>query len=120
MGLPWPNGCDQTSSSADSTSGAQREAIRHYALAETLLEPRVWLLTLVYFGQNVSGCGFVLFLPQIVRGHSWAPLCCWYWVTTGDWNRRRGCRSASAVHSIRRGSWNWRADRMPLLYVLLY
>jgi len=45
---------------------AQREAIRHYALAETLLEPRVWLLTLVYFGQNVSGYGFVLFLPQIV------------------------------------------------------
>jgi hypothetical protein len=63
MGLPWPNGCDQTSSSADSTSGAQREAIRHYALGETLLEPRVWLLTLVYFGQNVSGYGFVLFLP---------------------------------------------------------
>jgi ACS family tartrate transporter-like MFS transporter len=45
---------------------AQREAIRHYALGETLLEPRVWLLTLVYFGQNVSGYGFVLFLPQIV------------------------------------------------------
>ena len=26
----------------------------------------MWLLTLVYFGQNVSGYGLVLFLPQIV------------------------------------------------------
>lgn len=45
---------------------AQRESIRHYRLGETLVNPRVWLLTLVYFGQNVSGYGFVLFLPQIV------------------------------------------------------
>jgi MFS transporter, ACS family, tartrate transporter len=45
---------------------AQREAIRHYALGETLRNPRVWLLTLVYFGQNVTGYGLVLFLPQIV------------------------------------------------------
>jgi MFS family permease len=44
----------------------QRESIHHYALGETLLNPRVWMLTLVYFGQNVSGYGFVLFLPQIV------------------------------------------------------
>ena len=48
------------------TERAQREAIHHYALGETLMNPRVWLLTLVYFGQNVSGYGFVLFLPQIV------------------------------------------------------
>ncbi len=46
---------------------AQREAVRHYALGETLRNGRVWLLTLVYFGQNVSGYGFVLFLPQIVK-----------------------------------------------------
>jgi MFS transporter, ACS family, tartrate transporter len=45
---------------------AQREAIRHYALGETLRNPRVWLLTLVYFGQNVSGYGLILFLPQII------------------------------------------------------
>ncbi len=45
---------------------AQREAIRHYALGETLRNPRVWLLTLVYFGQNMTGYGLVLFLPQIV------------------------------------------------------
>jgi ACS family tartrate transporter-like MFS transporter len=45
---------------------AQQESIRHYGLGETFLNPRVWLLTLVYFGQNVSGYGFVLFLPQII------------------------------------------------------
>lgn len=45
---------------------ARRESIRHYGLGETLLNPRVWLLTLAYFGQNVSGYGLVLFLPQIV------------------------------------------------------
>lgn len=46
---------------------AQRESIRHYALGETLRNPRVWALTLIYFGQNVTGYGFVLFLPQIVK-----------------------------------------------------
>jgi ACS family tartrate transporter-like MFS transporter len=46
---------------------AQREAIHHYGLGETLRNGRVWLLTLVYFGQNVSGYGFALFLPQIVK-----------------------------------------------------
>jgi MFS transporter, ACS family, tartrate transporter len=46
---------------------AQRERIRHFALGETLRNPRVWALTLVYFGQNVTGYGFVLFLPQIVK-----------------------------------------------------
>ena len=48
------------------TEREQREAIRHYALGETLRNPRVWLLTLVYFGQNMSGYGLVLFLPQII------------------------------------------------------
>jgi nitrate/nitrite transporter NarK len=46
---------------------AHRESIRHFALGETLRNGRVWLLTLVYFGQNVSGYGFALFLPQIVK-----------------------------------------------------
>jgi MFS family permease len=46
---------------------AQRERIRHFALGETLRNGRVWALTLVYFGQNVTGYGFVLFLPQIVK-----------------------------------------------------
>jgi MFS family permease len=45
----------------------QKESIRNYSLKETMRHPRVWLLTLVYFGQNVSGYGLVIFLPQIVR-----------------------------------------------------
>ena len=45
---------------------SHKEAIRHYSFAQTMRNPRVWLLTLVYFGQNMSGYGLVLFLPQIV------------------------------------------------------
>jgi MFS transporter, ACS family, tartrate transporter len=43
-----------------------KEARHTYSLTETMRHPRVWLLTLVYFGQNVSGYGLVIFLPQIV------------------------------------------------------
>ncbi|MBO0737132.1 MAG: MFS transporter [Alphaproteobacteria bacterium] len=46
---------------------AQRERIRHFVLGEALRNGRVWALTLVYFGQNVTSYGFVLFLPQIVK-----------------------------------------------------
>ena len=46
---------------------SQRELIRHYRLGETMCNPRVWALTLIYFGQNVTGYGVVLFLPQIVK-----------------------------------------------------
>lgn len=46
---------------------AQREAIRHYKLGETLRNSRVWLLTAVYFGQNMTGYGLAFFLPQIVK-----------------------------------------------------
>lgn len=46
---------------------AERERIRHFALGEALRNGRVWALTLVYFGQNVTSYGFVLFLPQIVK-----------------------------------------------------
>jgi MFS family permease len=46
---------------------AHRERIRHFALGDALSNGRVWALTLVYFGQNVTGYGFVLFLPQIVK-----------------------------------------------------
>jgi MFS transporter, ACS family, tartrate transporter len=48
------------------TERSQKEALRNYSLAQTMRHPRVWLLTLVYFGQNVSGYGLVIFLPQIV------------------------------------------------------
>jgi len=45
----------------------QRERIRHFALGETLRNPRVRALTSVYFGRNVTGYRFVLFLPRIVK-----------------------------------------------------
>jgi MFS transporter, ACS family, tartrate transporter len=45
----------------------QREAVHSYELREALVNPRVWLLTLVYFGQNVSNYGLLIFLPQIVK-----------------------------------------------------
>jgi cyanate permease len=44
----------------------QKDAIHGYSFAETMRNPRVWLLTLVYFGQNMTGYGLVIFLPQIV------------------------------------------------------
>ncbi len=49
------------------TERARREAVRHFGLGEALSNGRVWLLTLVYFGQNVAGYGLVIFLPQIIK-----------------------------------------------------
>lgn len=46
---------------------AQRESVRRYGLGEAMFNPRIWLLTLVYFGQNVSNYGLLIFLPQIVK-----------------------------------------------------
>lgn len=46
---------------------AQREAVHRFELGETMRNVRVWLLTLVYFGQNVSNYGLLLFLPQIIK-----------------------------------------------------
>jgi ACS family tartrate transporter-like MFS transporter len=43
-----------------------KESVHNYSFAETMRTPRVWLLTLVYFGQNMTGYGLVIFLPQIV------------------------------------------------------
>jgi MFS family permease len=45
----------------------RREAIRSYTLKEALLDRRVLLLSLVYFGGTFSGYGIVLFQPQIVH-----------------------------------------------------
>jgi MFS family permease len=47
---------------------AQREAIRKFSLGETFANPKVCLLTLAYFGQNVSSYGLLLFMPLIVKG----------------------------------------------------
>jgi MFS transporter, ACS family, tartrate transporter len=46
---------------------SQREAIRHYSLKDVLLDKRVLLLSLVYFGGTFAGYGIVLFQPQIVH-----------------------------------------------------
>jgi MFS transporter, ACS family, tartrate transporter len=45
----------------------QREAIRHYSLKQALLDKRVLLLSLVYFGGTFASYGIVLFQPQIVN-----------------------------------------------------
>jgi len=47
---------------------AQREAVRTYSLGQAFSNPKIWLLTLAYFGNNVSGYGLVFFLPLIVKG----------------------------------------------------
>jgi MFS transporter, ACS family, tartrate transporter len=45
----------------------QRESVHRYNLKDTLRNPRVWGLTIGYFGQNMAGYGLVIFLPQIVH-----------------------------------------------------
>ena len=45
-----------------------QEAVHNHSFADAMRHPRVWLLTLVYFGQNMTGYGLVIFLPQIVNG----------------------------------------------------
>jgi MFS transporter, ACS family, tartrate transporter len=47
---------------------AQREAVRKYSLGQAFSNPKMWLLTLAYFGQNMSSYGLVFFLPLIVKG----------------------------------------------------
>jgi len=49
------------------TERDQREAVRRYSLGEALRNPRVLLLSLVYFGATYSAYGLVLFQPQIVH-----------------------------------------------------
>jgi MFS transporter, ACS family, tartrate transporter len=44
-----------------------QEAIRHFELGQALRNPRMWAFTLVYFGQNFTGYGLSLFLPEIMR-----------------------------------------------------
>jgi MFS family permease len=47
---------------------AQREAVRKFSLGQAFGHPRMWLMTVTYFGQNVSSYGILMFLPLIVRG----------------------------------------------------
>ncbi len=45
----------------------QRETVRRFEFWETMRNSRVWLLTLVYFGQNVANYGLLLFLPTLIK-----------------------------------------------------
>ncbi len=47
---------------------AQREAVRKYSLGEAFANPKIWLCTLAYVGQNFSTYALVFFLPLIVKG----------------------------------------------------
>lgn len=47
---------------------AQKEAVRKFSLVEAFSDYKIWLLTLAYFGQNISSYGLVFFLPLIVKG----------------------------------------------------
>jgi len=46
----------------------QREAVRKFSLLGAFTNYKLWLLTLAYFGQNISSYGLVFFLPLIIKG----------------------------------------------------
>jgi ACS family tartrate transporter-like MFS transporter len=46
---------------------AQREAVRRYGTIEALLNPRVWLFVVVYFGYTSASTVVAFFLPQMVK-----------------------------------------------------
>jgi len=45
----------------------QREAARRYSITQALMDPKVLLLSLVYFGAVATNYGLSFFLPQIVK-----------------------------------------------------
>jgi D-galactonate transporter len=45
----------------------QRETVRRYSVTDALLNPKVWALSLVYFGAVATNYGLSFFLPQIVK-----------------------------------------------------
>ena len=45
----------------------QRETVRQYSVRDALLDPKVWALSLVYFGAVATNYGLSFFLPQIVK-----------------------------------------------------
>jgi nitrate/nitrite transporter NarK len=47
---------------------AQREVIRKFSFLEVFFDPKIWLLTAAYFGQNMVNYGLTFFLPLIVQG----------------------------------------------------
>jgi len=46
---------------------SQRKAARHYSVKDALLNPKVFALSLVYFGAVATNYGSSFFLPQIVK-----------------------------------------------------
>ncbi len=46
----------------------QRQAVRDYSVRQSLVDPRVLGLSLVYFGAVATNYGLSFFLPQIVKG----------------------------------------------------
>jgi ACS family tartrate transporter-like MFS transporter len=46
----------------------QREAVHKYSLGEAFCNPKIWLLSVAWFGQNVATYGLVIFMPLIVKG----------------------------------------------------
>jgi nitrate/nitrite transporter NarK len=46
---------------------AEREAVHKYSLGEVFYNPRVWLLSLCWFGMSASNYGLAYFLPLIVK-----------------------------------------------------
>ncbi len=49
------------------SENVQRETVRRYHLGEALINPRVWLFVVAYFGQGSVSMVVALFLPQIIR-----------------------------------------------------
>ena len=49
------------------SENAQRETVHRYHLGEALINPRVWLFVVAYFGQGSVSMVVALFLPQIIR-----------------------------------------------------
>ena len=47
---------------------SQRETVRHYRVADALLNPLVWIVALAGTGINAAAYGLILFLPQIIHG----------------------------------------------------
>lgn len=50
------------------TERAKREKVRKFSLFEAFIDPKIWLLTIAYVGQNISQYGLILFMPMIVQG----------------------------------------------------
>jgi D-galactonate transporter len=46
----------------------QREEQRNFSVREALLDGRVWMLSLIYFGAVACNYGYSFFLPTIVKG----------------------------------------------------